>query len=274
LGVTPSAKNLVMNLLLAASSGAAVPVREMLRASAVFDLREASVRVAIVRLASAGLIESAGRGAYRLGEKAQSVAREVGAWRTVEKKVRAWDGAWLALHLGGVERSDRAAARQRSRALQIVGFRELEQGLAVRPDNLEGSVERARSRLEAFGVEAPVFRASSFDARTEARLRRLWDGKALTASYVRGRLRLERWLDRADSLEPKVAAREVFVLGAEAIRQIVRDPLLPAPLTDPDERRAFVDAMRSFDRVGRGIWLGLIGVKLGSPDSVQDAWVH
>jgi phenylacetic acid degradation operon negative regulatory protein len=76
----------------------------------------------------------------------------------------------------------------------------------------------------------------------------------LTASCKQSRLELERWLRRAGELEPDVAARESFLLGGRAIRQIVCDPLLPPPLVDVAERRAFIEKMKAMDREGRRIW--------------------
>lgn len=247
--------------LLSSTDGAPIQVRELVRACGLFDIRETSARVAITRLVSAGLITSAGRGAYRLGEPAEPIAREVSSWRDVERSVRSWNGGWVAALVSGLPRGDRRSAR----ALSMRGMRELAPGLVIRPDNLEGGVAGVRERLAALGADVPVFGASDFDAETERRARRLWNEKALSTSYRRGRERLERWMAAVDELEPEVAAREAFVLGGAAIRDIVLDPLLPAPLVDPAERRAFVEATRKFDRVGRGIWFRLFGVRLGAP---------
>jgi phenylacetic acid degradation operon negative regulatory protein len=67
-------------------------------------------------------------------------------------------------------------------------------------------------------------------------------------------VRLERWLANARRLDLDDAARESFLLGDEAIRQIVFDPLLPAPLVDEQARAAFVDAVIRFDAAGQAIW--------------------
>ena len=99
-----------------------------------------------------------------------------------------------------------------------------------------------------------MYGAGSFSPDLEVSARGLWDGKALTASYRRTRVELERWLARAPGLEPDVAARESFLLGGRAIRQIVYDPLLPPPLVDVDERKAFVRTVIEMDRAGRNIW--------------------
>jgi phenylacetic acid degradation operon negative regulatory protein len=235
------------------------------------------VRVAITRLTAAGLIEPSGRGAYRLGERAEALAREVSSWRDAERKVRGWDGGWVAVHTGAAPAGDRGSTKLRGRALSMLGLRDLHRGLAVRPDNLEGGVEGVRVRLADLGLEAPVFLATELDRDADSRARKLWDGRALDASYRRGREKLERWLVRSDGRDREIAAREAFLLGHAAIRQIVYDPLLPAPLVDIEERRAFVDAASAFDRAGREIWLELFGLALraSSPSATLGAdWAH
>lgn len=274
--MTPNPRNLILNLLLAAD-GQALPAREAVAACRLFGIRENSARVTLVRLATAGLIKAAGRGAYRLGPNAAQLAGDVATWRTAERRVRDWNGDWIAVHTGGLGRSDRVALRARDRALALLGLRELDRGLYVRPDNLVGGVEAVRARLLKLGLDADaaVFVASGFDAEREARARALWDGKALTASYRTTRKKLEYWLARADALPPETAARESFLLGNAAIRQLVFDPLLPAPLVDVDERRAFVDAVQRYDRAGHAIWQNLhLAPHATPPATPQSAPAH
>ena len=253
--MAPTAKSLILELLVA-TGGGPLPARLAVTACALFDVSENNVRVALVRLASAGLIEAAGQSTYRLAAGATDLAKEVAGWNTVEDRVRSWKSGYVAVHCGALGRTDRGELRRRTRALSILGFAELERGLHVRPDNLKGGVESVRERLYGLGLEreASDYLSGSFEPEVEARVRGLWDGKALTLSYQRTRAELEHWLARAPLLEPDVAARESFLLGGRAIRQIVYDPLLPAPLVDVDERRAFVDAMKEMDREGRRIW--------------------
>jgi phenylacetic acid degradation operon negative regulatory protein len=47
---------------------------------------------------------------------------------------------------------------------------------------------------------------------------------------------------------------ETFLLGGEAVRRIVLDPLLPEPIVDTAARRALVDEMKQYDRIGRDCW--------------------
>lgn len=248
-------KHLILKFLLA-NEGDPLSARDAILACGLFGIRDNSVRVALARLAAAGLIEAAGRGTYQLGPNATGLAEDVSTWRSAEHRVREWGGAWICAHCGALGRSDRSALAKRARALQLLGFRELDDELFVRPDNLIGGVIAVRERLHKLGlaVTAAVFLASQFDEARETRARQLWDGKSLTHAYRATREKLEQWLARADELEPDVAARESFLIGDAAIRLMVFDPLLPAPLVDTAARRACAEAVQHFDETGHVIW--------------------
>jgi len=211
-------------------------------------------------LGAAGLVESAGRGAYQLGPQAAGLAEEIARWRSSESRVREWTGGWLMVSTGSLGRSDRTALRTRQRALALQGFKELDTSLYIRPDNLIGHATGARERLRKLGLEldAPVFAATDLDPALEARARGLWQGKTLNKAYTQTRQKLETWLAQADDLEPEVAARECYLLGNEAIRQLVFDPLLPEPLVNVSERRAFTNTVIAFDEAGHRIWRQLL----------------
>jgi phenylacetic acid degradation operon negative regulatory protein len=253
--MAPRPRQLILRLLLGAG-GAPLAVRDAARACALFAIPANGVRVALVRLAAAGLVEPVGRGAYRLGPNASTLAADVAAWRDANARTRDWTGSWIAVHVGALGRSNRVALRARVRALELLGLRELDRGLHVRPDNLVGGVAAVRQRLTRLGLErgAAVFQAAGFDADRERRARSLWNGTALARGYRATRARLERWLANAYRHEPDAAARESFLLGNEAIRQLVFDPLLPRPLIDEEARAAFVDTVIRFDAAGQAIW--------------------
>lgn len=246
---------LILSLLLGAG-GETLTARDAIASCALFDVRENATRVALARLASARLIEAVGRGAYRLGPAATGLAADVATWRNAERRVCGWSGGWIAVHVGALGRSNRVALRRRERALRLLGLGELERGLHVRPDNLVGGVVGVRERLVKLGLEgdATVFIAKDFDVDRDGRARGLWDGSALTRRYRAKVRRLGDWLARCATLERHVAARESFLLGNEAIRDLVFDPLLPPPLVDVEARRAFVDTVVRFDAVGHSIW--------------------
>lgn len=251
----PTARHLLLNLLLAAEHellGAA----EAVQACALFGISGNAARVALARLASADLIEPAERGAYRLGSKGRALGSDVAAWRQSGRPTRAWEGAWIAVLTGAHARSDRKALRRRERALALVGMRELDPGLYVRPDNFATGVQGTRERLHALGLESttPVFVAQDFDARRETRARRLWPKAALERGYRETTSGLERSIARLDSLNPRAAAREAFLLGDRAVRQLVFDPMLPEPLISAELREGFFDAVRRYDEAGVRVW--------------------
>ena len=182
----------------------------------------------------------------------------------------------MAVHVGNLGRSDRTALRVRDRALALLGLCELERGLYLRPDNLLGGVSAVRERLYKLGLEteASVFRLADLDAARDARARSLWDGDALNRRYRDTRQRLDAWLAKADALEPEAAARESYLLGNEAIRHMVFDPLLPEPLVDTAARRACADLVQHFDRAGRVIWRQLYDSFRPSAAAPGDSAIH
>lgn len=248
-------KNLLLDLLLAGGDKP-LTARDAIVAGALFQISENSLRVTLARLSAAGLIEVAGRGAYRLGPAATEFAGEVSSWRRAEARLRPWRGGYIVVHSGALGRSDRAALLRRERALQMLGFRRFERGLHIRPDNIEPHVDAVRQRLYKLGLEraATVFLADGLDPEREASVRRLWDTSALTQSYRQLRDQLEDWLLGAHGRTLDAAARESFLLGGRAIHQLVFDPLLPEPFVDANARHAFIQTVHRFDDSGRAIW--------------------
>jgi phenylacetic acid degradation operon negative regulatory protein len=265
-GSKPKPRGLILDLLLAADPQP-LSARDAVAACALFGISENNARVALARLSSEGLIEAAERGSYQLSARAHELADDVATWRTAEQRVRDWNGGYIVVHTGALGRSDRAALRARRRALDMLGFRELERGIHLRPDNIERDLDAVRYRLYQIGLErkASVFAASGFDAVREARVRRLWDGKALTANYRRLRQELEDWMRGAERLAPDEGAREAFLVGSRAIRHVVYDPLLPNPLVDVQARQTFVETVRRVDRLGHRLWQRMYEASTGQP---------
>jgi phenylacetic acid degradation operon negative regulatory protein len=264
--VEPTPKSLILDLLSTLGRGSA-PVRALVTSGRLFGIAENSLRVALTRLLAEGLIERDARGQYRLGPRTAGVTRHIRSWRDIEQRLGSWGGAWVAVHsrrLGGATPRQR---RQRVRALRLLGFRSLEAGLELRPDNLEGGVDAVRDRLAALGLDAsaPVFGLTQLDARNEARARGLWDAAALVDGYRETRARLETSAARLPDLPRDAAMAESFQLGGAAIRQLVLDPLLPEPIVPRAERRQLLEALRRYDRLGRRIWAGWLGADADDP---------
>lgn len=261
----PNPRQLIPRLLIAAE-GEALSTREIVGACRLMGITENSARVALVRLAGSGMIESAEGGRHRLGPEAASLAADVARWRAGEARTRDWQGGWIAVHSGPLGRTDRSALRVRDRALDLLGMMELDRGFYVRPDNLAGGVEEVRERLQKLGLEAEasVFVASQFDGPREQRARKLWDGPGLSRRYRDLERRLREWMQHAERLELEAAARESYLLGDRAISLLVFDPMLPSPLVDVAARARFIETVLRFDRFGHDIWRRL-AVLLAAP---------
>ncbi|MDX1496344.1 MAG: PaaX family transcriptional regulator C-terminal domain-containing protein [Salinisphaeraceae bacterium] len=262
----PTAKKLILGLLLA-REGQPLTVREAINACALFNITENNVRVTLVRLSGEGLIESHGRGAYVLGPAAITTASEVAHWHEAEARLQPWSGSYICVHTSTLGRSDRKALRRREWALNILGMRELERGLYLRPDNLAGGVDGVRQRLLSLGLEAAaaVFVATDFDRERRQHIEQLWDGSALNNLYNKETQRLERWMERCQELEADVAARESYLMGSKAIRQLVFDPWLPEPMIDAAARHHFLQTVQRFDECGKAIWAQLGAIDMAMP---------
>lgn len=256
----PTARSLILDLLSTLRRGA-MPVRALVAAGDCFGIASNSIRVALARLLAAGRVERDERGRYHLGAAAEPVRHHVASWRRLAERTRPWPGGWVGVATSGLgPQSARGSRGRRERALRFLGFRALEPGLEVRPDNLRGGVTGLRTELQALGLEpeAPVFELRALDAATDARARDLWDVAALRAAYRRSLADLERSGRRLPRRSESEAMVESFLLGGRVIRQLVLDPLLPEPIVPTRERDALLDAMRGFDRLGRSCWASFL----------------
>ena len=253
--MTPKPKSLILDLLSTVGEHA-MPVRALVASGDVFGITPESIRVALVRLLEQGTIERNERGQYRISAAAHAVQRHVVAWHRIDEKLAPWRGGWVGVHSAGSKRTNRAALRRRERALLFLGLRELDGGLWLRPDNLRGGVDAVRRELLDLGLdqEAPVFGMSHLDAALDTRARRLWNTSELRRGYRETRVRLERSAARLPQMPPREAMAESFLLGGEAIRQIVLDPLLPEPIVPAGERAELIATMERYDRLGRDRW--------------------
>ena len=99
-----------------------------------------------------------------------------------------------------------------------------------------------------------MFVLSALAATDAERAGKLWDAAALDAHYRDTTARLTAWLEGARALPLERAARESFELGHAAIRSLVFDPLLPAPLVDAAARSRFIKTVARFDDAGKAVW--------------------
>lgn len=237
----------------------AMPVRALVEAAALFGIESNSLRVALARLRTSGLVERDERGRYRLGAAASKIDARVAGWRHLEDRMRRWDGGWIGVH--GAEVVGANGMRRRGeRALRFLGFRALAPGLAVRPDNLAGGVGATRAALHGLGLAegALVFALRELDPAATARAQRLWDVPALRRALRASRTSLEKSARRLPRLATEDAMRESFLQGGQALRLLALDPLLPPEIQPGDEREALAAAMNRYDRLGRTAWAGFL----------------
>jgi phenylacetic acid degradation operon negative regulatory protein len=165
-------------------------------------------------------------------------------------------------------------ARLETRSLSLLGFRPLlrplsrsalrphsppsRQGLWIRPDNLVVGVAGLRQQLDGLAPDAAagrlVFRLEALDPDAERDARRSWDVAALQRGYARSARELAVSERRLGRLSNDKAMVESFVVGGRVLRQLVLDPLLPEPICATASRRALVESMLRYDRLGRKHW--------------------
>ena len=245
-----------------ASGHPVVQVSLLIEACAIFGFSANTVRVTLVKMRADGTVDSPERGAYQLGTKSLELSHRVMGWRTVSERMIDWDGSWVGVYTGHLTRTDRSALGKRTRALRLVGFRELEEGLYVRPNNLRGGVSEVRVLLQRLGTEptAVVTRLEELSQVDCARARDLWDCDPIVAGYIELREQLEDSTTRRDELPLEEAMREAFLLGREVIRWVTLDPLLPGRMVPIRERDALVRAMTRYDETGQALWRRYLGV--------------
>ncbi|MEV3901647.1 PaaX family transcriptional regulator C-terminal domain-containing protein [Mycobacterium sp. NPDC050551] len=202
-----TARSVVLSVLLGAHPAWATAA-ELVRLTADFDIREATVRVALTRMVTAGDLVRSEDG-YRLSDRLLARQRRQDA--AIDPRLRAWDGAWTTLVVTSVGTDARTRAALRN-TLHDNRFGELREGVWLRPANLDADLPaEVRDRTR-------VLHARDDDSGGLAAL--LWDLPAWSAT---GR----RLVDEIDSAVD-VPAR--FVAAAAIVRHLLTDPVLPEEL--------------------------------------------
>jgi phenylacetic acid degradation operon negative regulatory protein len=204
-------RSVVLSVLLGAHPAWA-SAADLIRLTSDFDIKEATLRVALTRMVSAGdLVRSAD--GYRLSDRL--LARQRRQDDAMRPQLRTWHGLWTTLIVTSVGTDARTRATLRT-TLQHKRFGELREGVWMRPDNLGLELDdelRGRLRIMQARDDAPVDLAG-----------RLWD---LPSWAHTGRQLLADMSSAAD-----VPAR--FVLAAAIVRHLLTDPVLPDELLPAD----------------------------------------
>jgi phenylacetic acid degradation operon negative regulatory protein len=205
------ARSVVLSVLLGAHPAWA-SAADLIRLTSDFGIKEATLRVALTRMVSAGdLVRSAD--GYRLSDRL--LARQRRQDDAMRPRLRSWHGLWTTLIVTSVGTDARTRATLRT-TLQHKRFSELREGVWMRPDNLGLELDeelRGRVRIVQARDDAPAELAGQ-----------LWD----LPSWARtGQQLLADMSSAAD-----VPAR--FVFAAAIVRHLLTDPVLPDELLPTD----------------------------------------
>ncbi len=202
-----TARSVVLSVLLGAHPAWATAA-ELVRLTADFDIKEATLRVALTRMVSAGDLVRSEDG-YRLSDRL--LARQRRQDDAMNPSLTSWDGSWTTLVITSVGIDARIRASLRV-TLQQNRFAELREGVWLRPDNVEISMPDevlARGRM-----------VHAYDDNPAELAAQLWDLRAWVS--VGSRL-----------LDDMSAASDVpgrFVAAAGMVRHLLTDPVLPDEL--------------------------------------------
>ena len=202
-----TARSVVLSVLLGAHPACATAA-ELVRLTADFDIKEATLRVALTRMVSAGDLVRSEDG-YRLSDRL--TARQRRQDDAINPQLRSWDGTWTTLVITsvGIDARTRAALRT---TLQQNRFAELREGVWLRPDNVKVTLpDEVLSRVRVM---------HGYDDRPAELADQLWD--------------LPGWASAGRQLlDDMAAATDIpgrFVAAAGMVRHLLTDPVLPAEL--------------------------------------------
>jgi phenylacetic acid degradation operon negative regulatory protein len=206
-----TARSVVLSVMLGAHPAWA-SAAELIRLTGDFDIKEATLRVALTRMVSAGdLVRSAD--GYRLSDRL--LARQRRQDDSMRPQLRPWRGSWTTLIVTSVGTDARSRATLRT-TLYHKRFGELREGVWMRPDNLELELDsdvRDRVRIVQAHDDNPTELAGQ-----------LWD----LPSWARTGQRL------LDDMAEAADVPERFVTAAAMVRHILTDPVLPDELLPED----------------------------------------
>lgn len=250
-----NARDLIIDLLLGLQ-GREISIKQIIIAGKLFEISENSIRVAVTRLSGDGVIEAIERGVYQFTLQSHEWADVMLNRKNGIKQTKKWNHQYLAVFTGELGRVDRTALNRRERALKHFGFKELEQGIYIRPDNLAISFDHLFTELKASGLEssAKMCQISHFDQDTIEKIYQLWPIEHLNQHYKKYSQMIQEWLLTVSQLSLEAAARESLLLGRQTISLLMNDPLLPKDFVDVQLRDQFATSVQQLDRTGLELW--------------------
>lgn len=253
--VEHDARRTVLSLL--SAMGKPFPVAALLHAAEILGIEPGAVRMALTRLKSQNVVENPSRGVWAIGTSGLPIHTHIGAWRAIQSRAMGWDERTFLAVMRAPRRDLKQAQVQRGeRALCYLGFEHWREHVWVRPANLVAGVAGVRKQLQDLGL-APggaVLTLSGLDSTTYDSLINLWDVQGLEAGYASCLDAMNQADLLVPTLEPDVAARQVYEVGDKVIRTLALDPVLPASMVNVTQRAACLHKMHGFDAGSKEIW--------------------
>lgn len=231
----------------------------LIGAADVLRLSPNAMRIALSRLTSRGDVITRKRGTYALSKQRLASFAHVRRYRTGFAQRTPWHGDYLGVLTAELPRRNATLVRRRTRALDLVGFRELAHGLFVRPNNLAGGRPVVAAQLARLGLDPTAeLIGVTLDEPQRRKLEHSWQVRADEKRAVTLTRRVEALLPAMNKRPPREVAATSFWLGDEVLRFLARDPLLPEQLADPAPRRRLAEVMSELDQQGIKVWRSLL----------------
>ncbi len=257
----PTAKRLILSVL-SQPNLSCLPISQLVSWGALFDQSASAIRVTTGRLVKDRLLAKTGRGMYMIGPEGLALKTKAGEWTSVLDQLRPWKGGWFSVYTAHLGKTDRRNVRSRQQAFRLLGFKELVDGLWVRPDNLTSSPDQIHNRLCQFGLDPDAVLQRS-DTLSQTRLDNplaLWPQAELNAGYDHAIACLQQSQRRLAGRSLQDITRETFIIGEHIIRQINADPLLPDGAVDATKRQAMITAMTAYGNFCHPFWVAFLAL--------------
>lgn len=223
---TPLTARSVLASVLLGTDPAWLPTARLVRTAELFGISEGTARTALSRMVTAGEAE-AERGGYRLvGRLAARQDRQLASRRAATLP---WDGSWeLAIIDGGGRRPAEARAALRD-ALRELRLAELREGVWGRPSNLDP--DRSADAAALVGSWCRWWTGAQPD--DDPRVTDLFELDDWSVVADELRTQLSELLPMLESGDRRALAPG-FIVSADVLRHLQRDPLLPVELLPED----------------------------------------
>lgn len=255
----PTAKRLILSLL-SQPNMATLSLRQLVAWGELLGQKPAAIRVTAGRLVKEDLLETVRRGVYRIGPAGLVLKNKASEWMTSLDQLRDWNGRWFCVHTAHLGKANRRNVRDRAHAFRLLGFKELVDGVWIRPDNLAYTAAQMYAQLCQLGLEedAVLLRSDVIEHGRAGDPLLLWDGNALNAGYDKGVEILQRSEQELKGQDLHSVTRETFLIGEHVIRQVNADPLLPTDCIDAAKRENLVHAMKQYSAFCHSQWAAFL----------------